>query len=87
MTYGNSSHYCLKLLPIVVIAAPSVLAQGSESGDLFTYVRTHTWWVMLRNVTRNVVTYHRYRPYVTSDVVMVICNNYCNTLQLITFLK
>ena len=25
------------------------------------YVRT--WWVTLRNVTQNVVTYHRYRPY------------------------
>ena len=36
-------------------------------GDLFsqsTYVRTCVcmWWVTLRNVTRNVVTYHRYRP-------------------------
>jgi len=46
--------------------------------DLFsqsTYVRTCvcTWWVTLRNVTRNVVTYHRqglgmYRPYVHHTV-------------------
>ena len=47
--------------------------------DLFsqsTYVRTCvrvyvcTWWVTLRNVTRNVVTYHRhrYRPYVRHTV-------------------
>jgi len=28
------------------------------------YIRT--WWVALRNVTRNVVAYHRYRLYVHS---------------------
>jgi len=37
--------------------------------DLFsqsTYVRM--WWVTLRNVTRNVITYHRYRPAIYAGI-------------------
>ena len=44
---------------------PSALARGSESGIYSHKVRTyvHTWWVTLRNVTRNVVTYRIYHRY------------------------
>jgi len=42
---------------------PSALARGFELGiyshKVCMYIRT--WWVTLRNVTRNVVAYHR--PY------------------------
>jgi len=50
---------------------PSALARGSESRHkvrmymhMYAYMYVCMWWVTLRNVTRNVVTYYRYRPYV-----------------------
>ena len=50
---------------------PSALEWALNWGSILTkYVWTYvrTWWVTLRNVTRNVDTYHRYRPYVRHTV-------------------
>jgi len=71
---------CLLISPCPTVVAecllPSALAWGSESRIYSHKVRMYvhtcvcTWWVTLRNVTRNVVTYHRhrYRPYVRHTV-------------------
>ena len=53
------------------VLLPSALARGSESRHkvrmymhIYAYMYIRMWWVTLRNVTRNVVTYYGYRPYV-----------------------
>jgi len=57
--------HCSTLTSSRIPLLPSALARGSESRiyshKVRMYVRKYvrTWWVTLRNVTRNVVTYHR----------------------------